>query len=602
MPQTGARMTPRIDYEAIRRLLANAEQEGRHYLTEYEVYELIRNAGSESVPRYAVLSKTEPFDPVLLDALPGDRAVVKIVSPTIMHKSDVGGVRIVAKKPSEVLMTIRQMYAEVPSAYARRLEKRPKMSPKPYAGLSGDALITAVAADIQGVVLCQYIHPDSEQFGNELLLSLRRSREFGMILTAGLGGVDAELYAARFRKGQAIVAAATNMLTGEQFFQLFRKTISYKKLAGLTRGGRRIVSDAQLFECFSSFIEVGNAFSPMATDATFILDELEINPLAFSEHMMLPLDGLCRFSRPLPLTAPRPLGKIDRLLHPSSIGIAGISTKGINIGRIIFDNIVENGFDRSKLVLIHPEATIIDGIPTVADLRAISSRLDLLILAVHSALVPEMIDDIISLDLAASVILIPGGLGEKEGQEEILSVIRAQIAKSRTFVGQGPVFLGGNSLGVLSHPGRYDAMFIPDRKLPKDRSRHKRRSALVSQSGGYMIARMSKLTFLDPAYAVSIGNQIDLTVSDFMKFFNDIDDVKTIGFYVEGFRDLDGLELVQAIRKAAPAGKDGDVRAYRIHCGQLYGLRILPSPSRGHHCRNIYCIRRTPPTVLRAAR
>ena len=54
------------------------------------------------------------------------------------------------------------------------------------------------------------------------------------------------------------MAASTALTDGEAFFELFRQTISYKKLAGLTRGQRRIVGDDQLIECFESFIAMAN--------------------------------------------------------------------------------------------------------------------------------------------------------------------------------------------------------------------------------------------------------------------------------------------------------------------------------------------------------
>ncbi len=549
-------MRTHVDHTAIQRLFTAIERTGRRYLYEYEVYDLIRFTGSETMPQYLMLPKTAALDSDRLAQIPGDKIVVKIVSPTILHKSDVGGVRIVGNTPGEILSAIRRMYAEIPGRFAEIIRRRAKSAPKHYRGLAGDELPAAIGEDIQGVILCRYMPPDSEQFGNELLVSLRRTREFGMMLSAGLGGTDTELYARRFRKGQAVVAAATEMVDGRQFFELFTKTISYRKLAGLTRGGKRIVTDARLLACFSAFIEVGNTYSPAAAGATFVIDDLEINPLAFSNFMMLPLDGLCRFSRPVQSGVPRPVATIDRLLHPGTIGIAGISAKGANIGRIILENIVKNGFDRNRLVLIHPEVPAIDGIATIPDLPAIKEKLDLLILAVHAHLVPGMIELVLGRDLAHSVILIAGGLGEKKGQERLLADIRAKIAASRRRSERTAVFLGGNSLGVLSHPGRYDSMFIPDAKLPKDRTSHRRRSALVSQSGGYMIARMSKLSFLDPAYAISIGNQIDLSAADFMKFFMGMEDIKTIAYYMEGFRDLDGLEFAKAVRAAVPSGKE----------------------------------------------
>ena len=549
-------METHIDHEAIQRLFTRAAAENRLSLFEYEVYDLMRFSGSETTPQYYLLPKNSRLDTARLAAIPGDRIVLKVVSPCILHKSDVGGVRIVGKTGEEVCSAIRRMYAEIPGRFSGIVEQRPKRAPKNYRDLKGRALVAAIAMDIQGIVLCQYMHPDSEQFGNELLVSLRRTREFGMILTAGLGGTDTELYAGRFKKGQAVISAATAMVDGKTFFELFKSTISYKKLAGLTRGDKRIVTDGQLLECFSAFIQIGNTYAPATAESVFMLEELEINPFAFSNFRMLPLDGLCRFSMTTKPAEARPINRIHHLLHPASIGIAGISAKGINIGRIILDNILKNGFERTNLILVHPEAAEIDGILTTPNLSAIRKKVDLLILAVNAALIPAMIDDIIAHDLAESVILIPGGLGEKKGQEQVVIDIRRRIATSRRQSETTAIFLGANSLGILSHPGRYDSMFIPDSKLPKERGRHPRRSALVSQSGGYMITRMSKLSFLDPAYAVSIGNQIDLTVADFMKYFNRLDDVQIIAFYMEGFVDLDGLEFARAVSEAIPKGKE----------------------------------------------
>jgi acyl-CoA synthetase (NDP forming) len=67
---------------------------------------------------------------------------------------------------------------------------------------------------------------------------------------------------------------------------------------------------------------------------------------------------------------------------------------------------------------------------------------------------------------------------------------------------------------------------------------------------------MSNLETLDPAFAISLGNQIDLTVSDLVAALAGRDDVDTLGVYVEGFRELDGLELLRAIAAARAAGKE----------------------------------------------
>ncbi|MBU2646461.1 acetate--CoA ligase family protein [bacterium] len=549
-------METHVDFAGIRQLFENAVKEQRDALYEFEVYDLIRFVGSETPPRWVFLPKEDRLKPDLLDSIPGDKLVVKVVSPNILHKSDVDGVRIAAKDNQQLLSTIRRMKVEIPEKFAGLIERDPMHAPDAYRGLTGDDLKKAIADDIKGVILVQFMPPDSQEFGNELLVSLRWTREFGMILNAGLGGTDTELYASRFRKGQAVVAASTAMVNGETFFNTFKQTISYKKLAGLTRGQKRIVTDEQLLECFSALIATGNYFSPLNDKAPFYIDELEINPFAFSNYLMLPLDGLCRFSPSRRQIEPRPIDKIDKLLHPESIGIVGVSGKGANIGRIILDNILANGFDPASLTVVHPEIKQIGSVGAVASLRHLPGKLDLLILAVGAPMIPALMDEILDNDLAESVLLIPGGMGEKEGQEHVTVELQEKIRASRRKDGRGTVFLGGNSLGVLSNPGHYDAMFIPESKLPKTRGDHPRSIALISQSGAYMITRMSKLSFLDPAYALSIGNQIDLTASDILRYLNGIDSIKTIAFYMEGFNDQDGLVFAQAVREAVPKGKE----------------------------------------------
>lgn len=398
--------------------------------------------------------------------------------------------------------------------------------------------------------------PDSGAFGNELIVGLRNTREFGMIISAGLGGTDTELYAKRFRKGQAIVAASCELIDGERFFELFRKTISYKKLAGLTRGQRRIVSDEQLIECFSSFIEMGRIYSSTNPEADFVIDEMEINPYAFTDFLMVPLDGMCKFSPPSPLDNQRPVSKIDNLLHPKTIGLIGASTKRKNFGRIILDNILAEGYEKENVTLIKPGTDDIDGVRCVPDLKSLSEKLDLFVVAIGAEQVPALVDEIVALDCAESVMLIPGGMGENEESKGRAEQVIAKINEVHMTEGGGPVFLGANCMGVISHPGKYDTWFIPEEKLPKYRDITPRRAALVSQSGAFMLHRTSQCPELAPAYLVSMGNQTDLTLGDMVKYFKDSEEVDVIAVYAEGFNDMDGLEFAKAVREAVQIGKE----------------------------------------------
>ena len=544
-----------IDYSAITAIFEEASSEGRQTLFEYEVYNLLRDSGAETPPRAMLLSRgSRPLDDALR-GLPGDKVVLKIVSPAIIHKTEVGGVRVVENSPDKIRSAWRRMLYEVPENFAAMLEQSPESAPDVYAGLTGDPLVAAISRDIRGVLLVEYMQPDSQAFGNELIVGIRRTREFGMVIGAGLGGTDTELYAERFRKGQAVVASSTALTDGETFFELFRKTLSYKKLAGLTRGQRRIVSDEQLIECFSSFIDMANHYSPENPDAPFVIEELEINPFAYADYLMVPLDGMCRFSRPGSLPASRPVEKIGNLLHPKSIGIIGVSSSRMNFGRIILKNVVEAGFPQDDVVIIRPGTDAIDGVRCVENLAALETKLDLFVVAVGAGQVPGLVDEVIERDCAESVMLIPGGLGETAESAERAQKVVARINAAHELDG-GPVFLGGNCMGVVSRPGSYDTWFIPDEKMPKLTPGKHHRAALISQSGAFMLTRLSQCPILDPAYMISVGNQTDLTLGDLVSWFADCPDVDVIAVYAEGFNDMDGLELCRAIRRAVLAGKD----------------------------------------------
>ncbi|MFV0422062.1 acetate--CoA ligase family protein [Oleidesulfovibrio sp.] len=563
-------MTIPIDYSRITELFCTAHEEGRDFLYEYEVYTLLASSGAETPPKANLIPRgARPSDEELM-AIPGDKAVIKIVSPTIVHKTEVRGVRIVEKTPERIRSAVRRMLYEVPENYAAYIERNPDHAPEPYKGLRGETLQAAISRDLKGVLQVQFMPPDSSAFGNELIVGLRRTREFGTVISAGLGGTDTELYAERFRKGQAIVAASTELTDEDAFFELFRKTISYRKLAGLTRGQQRIVTDEQLVECFGSFIRMAKYFSDANPEAPFIIEELEINPFAFTDYLMVPLDGLCRFSVPQPAGNARPVQKIHNLLHPKSIGIVGVSTTRRNFGRIILDNVLNEGFAPEKVTVFRPgaaEGDTIAGARCLSDLAALGldesgqrvapeNALDLFVVAVGAAQVSDLVDDVIRLGAAKTVMLIPGGMGETEESRERAERIIARIDEEHGKGDGGPVFLGANCMGVVSRPGNYDTWFIPEQKLPKDRSGTYHRAALVSQSGAFMLHRSSQSPELRPAYMISMGNQTDLTLGDMVTYFKDSDAVDVIAVYAEGFNDLDGLAFCRAVREAVIAGKE----------------------------------------------
>jgi len=99
-------------------------------------------------------------------------------------------------------------------------------------------------------------------------------------------------------------------------------------------------------------------------------------------------------------------------------------------------------------------------------------------------------------------------------------------------------------------------MFIPESKLPKSRGGTTRKLCFLSQSGAFIISNLSRMPWLDPAYALSIGNQIDLTAGDLLSYIKDDPEIEVFAVYMEGFKPGDGLDFAAAVAETVALGKD----------------------------------------------
>jgi acyl-CoA synthetase (NDP forming) len=545
-----------IDTDRIQNILNSAHAEGRSSLYEHETYELQEAIGAEAAPAGRLIPIGQRPTAADLDHLTGDKVVLKIVSPDIIHKTEARGVRIVAREFGAVEAAFDLMMREVPETYADYLENHEGEMPAALAGRRGHGLEQRVTERIVGILLSSFMPPDAQGFATELFVGIRSTEEFGPIISAGLGGVEMELLARQTKKGAAVAIAPTGTVDGEQFFQLFQSTLSYDRLSGAMRGSRRLLEDAILIECFQAFIDLANHFSAMNPEAAFHLEEVEVNPYSASGGRMAPLDGVCRFRAARRRHESRSIDKIGSLLKPETAAVIGVSERSHNMGRIILDNILAAGFDRSKVTVVHPTAQEIGGIPCVPSVADLPEKTDLFVVAVGAGQVPGVVTDLIQHDRANAVILIPGGIGEKEGSENLEADLKEGIREAHRKDGGGPLVLGGNSLGVISHPGRYDTMFIPDTKLPKSRGTKSRKLCFISQSGAFIISTLSRMPWLDPAYALSIGNQIDLTAGDLLSYIKDDPEIEVFAVYMEGFQPCDGHTFAAAVKETVALGKD----------------------------------------------
>ncbi len=531
-------------------LLQQAASEDRWVLLEHEVYQFLHEAGFQT-PRFHLIGSGDTIADDLLQGFAGEQVVLKIMAPGILHKSDVEGVRFVEKQAEAVNSAVADLLAGSPGQVLADCRRQPQRYPAAWGAMNDDELLAAVAGDIRGVLLVEFVTGDTG-FGDELLLGLKHNREFGPVLTFGAGGIDTEFYRAHFRRYRSHSIRAAALLDGDaDLLQMVQQPVVYRKLAGQTREGIVRVSDTVLLDTLRRWRDLALTFTDGAA-AEWTLEELEINPLLVRDGKLVPLDGLLRFRPARPAAAPRPQRDIERLLNASSVGMIGVSEK-MNIGHIILRNLVNYDFPLERIHLVKPDCDTIDGAACVTTIADLPEKVDMFLVCVDATQVPAVMEELIRHDKAHGVLLIPGGLGEKEGTGDIQSSIQAMIAAARAD-GMGPVVNGGNCLGLYSRPGNFNTLFIPEYKLPRPVGGDSARFAYISQSGAFMIARMSKLPFIDPVWAVSTGNQIDLTMADYLEYMAD-QDVDVVAVYVEGFQDLDGVRFARITREMRATGK-----------------------------------------------
>jgi acetyltransferase len=207
---------------AIERLSA-AAQAGAVVLNEFESKDVLRAYGIRTPGESLVTTAKEA---VAAAERIGYPVVLKAVSDTLTHKSDVGAV-----------VLHLQNAAELSEAYERMAEKLSK-----YA--------------LAGMLVCRQIRG-----GQELVLGLHRDPEIGLVVMAGTGGVLIELI--------KDVSFALPPLSREKAADMLDRT----RVANLLRGYR---GEAAL-DC-NAVLDALIGLGRLANDAAELIESVDINP------------------------------------------------------------------------------------------------------------------------------------------------------------------------------------------------------------------------------------------------------------------------------------------------------------------------------------
>ena len=455
--------------------------------------------------------------------------MLKVVGRDLLHKSDVGGVAVHRVGAG----------ADLPAAADELLAA--------VRGRAGEAAV-------EGCLACAFVPHRANQPGQEVLLSLRQDPAFGPVVVVGVGGLLTEWYGRGTGGRSRLILPAAGLDAAAAEAAL----TAHPLLSLLCRPSRLYATPpldpAVLARSVADLAALAAAFAADG-DGLFTLEEIEVNPAVPDGGRLRALDGVGLVSSRRWSVAARPPEKVDKLLRPRSAVVLGASAKGVNPGRIIVRNLKASpGVPAEALWIVHPKEREIDGVPCVPGLADLPRPVDLAVVCVPAEAARDAIAELVARDLAAAIILIPGGFAEA-GHGELAAEIEALLREGHAAPGGGPVMVGGNCLGIVSRD-EYNTFFLPAYKLPFSPARAGGNLALVSQSGAYVVTFASNYDGLVfPRASISFGNQMDLTAGDFLRHFRDDDDVDVIACYVEGFRSGDGARFTAAAREAAARGK-----------------------------------------------
>ncbi|MFH1719456.1 MAG: acetate--CoA ligase family protein [Planctomycetota bacterium] len=219
-------------------------RQGTCQIGEVEAKEILEAYGF-AVPRASVASTPEQAASIAQRL--GFPVVLKIFSPHIVHKTDVGGVQLGLESPEEVMDAFDLMMYRIP----RKLPD----------------------ADILGVLVQEMV-----KRGKEVILGMKRDPHFGPLMMFGMGGTMVEVL-----KDVSFYLAP---LTAEEARQMLVSTKTYQMLTGVR--GQEGVDIEMIAEALQRLSQLATEFPQ--------IHEVDINPYVVGPKGVTPIAVDARMS------------------------------------------------------------------------------------------------------------------------------------------------------------------------------------------------------------------------------------------------------------------------------------------------------------------
>lgn len=266
----------------------------------------------------------------------------------------------------------------------------------------------------------------------------------------------------------------------------------------------------------------------------------------------------------------REAGSVRENLHalfsPRTLALIGATNNLGKWGGMILANVLTNGY-KGKVFPVNPRDAEVMGMRAYRKVTEIPDAVDLACIVTPAETVPDLLLDCARKGIR-TVLVISSDFAETgpEGRKRELALL--ELA-GRT----GIRIVGPNSMGIFSAPMSLVCMMALIEPLRGDIS-------FISQSGniGVQMLEWGRGLKAGFRYFVSSGNEADLSCRDYLKYFGEDPECRSVMIYLESLKHGEGwLEVARAVSREKPVvvfkGGKGEAgqRAAASHSAALAG-------------------------------
>jgi acyl-CoA synthetase (NDP forming) len=243
--------------------------------------------------------------------------------------------------------------------------------------------------------------------------------------------------------------------------------------------------------------------------------------------------------------AANPKTDLSRFLNPRGIAIVGVSGEPTRIGGQALKLLMDFGY-QGKIYPVNPRYPDLQGLKCYPDLLAVPKPCDVALIALSAAQAAGAVEQAGRAGIPFALVLA-GGYSEVGAEGKVLQEQLVAAARKANVRMVGP-----NCLGILNLKDNARIGFGGTAHL---RTLKPGPMAMVTQSGGFGFGVVAVASYFGVGcnYAISSGNEADLTLLDWVADLIERPDVETVVAFMEGIND--GRRLVELGERALELGK-----------------------------------------------